>query len=77
MQEHDFDFERYKSLDFSNAKPLRQNPKFKKLQDDLKNMQPQNDLAIFFDSDVQEAIRSHNSPKDRERLNTVIRMLFA
>ncbi|STY91507.1 Uncharacterised protein [Moraxella bovis] len=31
----DFDFERYKSLDMSKARPARQNPKIKRLQDNL------------------------------------------
>ena len=54
MHEHDFDFERYKGLDFSDAKPLRHNPKFKKFQDDVKAMQSQ-EQDIFlsqFDNDV-------------------------
>ncbi len=79
MHEHDFNFERYKGLDFSNAKPLKQNPKFKKFQDDAKaiRLQEQDDFLSQFDSDVQEVIKQHNNPKDRERLNTMIRVLFA
>lgn len=77
MHEHDFDFDRYKSLDISTAKPARLNPSIKKLQDNLNMTAPQDELTSFFDTDVQEAIRRHNTPQDRERLNTVIRALFA
>lgn len=73
------DFERYKGLDFSDAKPLRHNPKFKKFQDDVKAMQSQ-EQDIFlsqFDNDVKEAVIKHSTPNDRERLNTMIRVLFA
>lgn len=79
MHENDFDFERYKSLDFSNARPLRDNPKFKKFQDDVRAMrlQEQERFLSQFDSDVQEVVIKHNTPKDRERLNTMIRVLFA
>lgn len=78
MHERDFDFERYKDLDFSDAKPLRHNPKFKKFQDDVKAMQSQ-EQDIFlsqFDNDVKEAVIKHSTPNDRERLNTMIRVLF-
>ncbi|MBF1233894.1 MAG: hypothetical protein HXM33_05215 [Haemophilus sp.] len=79
MHEKDFDFERYKGLDFSDAKPLRHNPKFKKFQDDVKAMQlqKQDKFLSQFDSDVMEAIIKHSTPSDRERLNTMIRVLFA
>lgn len=73
----DFDFERYKSLDISNAKPARLNPKIKQLQDNLKAMQSQDGLTSFFDVDVQEVIKQHNTPQDRLRLNAVIRAMFA
>ncbi|ELA09266.1 hypothetical protein MOMA_02635 [Moraxella macacae 0408225] len=71
----DFDFEYYKSIDFSNARSVRLNPKIKAFQDRKKEYD-----RIFlgqFDLDVQEIINQHNNPKDRERLNTVIRALFA
>lgn len=77
MHENDFDFERYKSLDFSNARPARLNPKIKQLQDNLGVEPPKDELARFFDGDVQQVIRQHDTPKDRERLNTMIRVLFA
>ncbi|STZ08379.1 Uncharacterised protein [Moraxella caprae] len=73
----DFDFERYKSLDMSKARPARQNPKIKRLQDNLGIAPPQDDLMSLFDSDVQETLKLHNSPQDRMRLNTMIRVLFA
>lgn len=78
MHEHDFNFERYKGLDFSNAKPLRHNTKFKKFQDDVKAMQlqEQDKFLSQFDNDVRETVIRHSTPSDRERLNTMIRVLF-
>lgn len=78
MHAHDFDFERYKDLDFSNAKPLRHNPKFKKFQDDIKTIQSQEQDRFLsqFDNDVRETIIRHSTPNDRERLNAMIRLLF-
>ena len=38
---HDFDFERYKSLDVSKARPARLNPKIKQFQDNLGVVAPQ------------------------------------
>lgn len=73
----DFDFERYKSLDISNAKSARLNPVIKQLQDNLGVKAPQDELTSFFDSDVQQVIKQHNTPKDRERVNQMIRLLFA
>lgn len=72
----DFDFERYKSVDFSNAKPANLNPRIKQLQDNLKAEKSQNELTSFFDDDVQEVIRQHNTPSDRKRVNEMIRLLF-
>lgn len=77
MHENDFDFERYKSLDMSKARPARLNPKIKRLQDNLGIVPLQDDLMSLFDSDVQETLKLHNSPQDRMRLNTMIRVLFA
>lgn len=78
MHTHDFDFERYKGLDFSNAQPLRHNPKFKKFQDDVKAIQSQEQDRFLsqFDNDVRETIIRHSTPNDRERLNAMIRLLF-
>lgn len=73
---HDFDFERYKSLDVSKARPARLNPKIRQFQDNLGIVAPQDDLMSLFDSDVQHTLRMHNSPQDRMRLNTMIRVLF-
>ncbi|WP_435939618.1 hypothetical protein ACSF85_10135 (plasmid) [Moraxella bovoculi] len=74
---HDFDYGRYKSLDVSNARPARLNPKIKQLQDNLGVVAPQqNELSSFFDKDVQEVIKQHNTPEDRLRLNAVIRALY-
>lgn len=76
MHEHDFNFERYKNLDISNARPARLNPKIKQLQDSLRAMKSQDDFINFFDSDVREVIIKHSTPQDRVRLNAVIRALF-
>ena len=73
---HDFDIERYKSLDVSKARPARLNPKIKQFQDNLGVVAPQDDLMSLFDSDVKETLKSHNTPQDRERLNAMIRLLF-
>lgn len=75
MHNHDFDFERYKSIDFSDARPARLNTKIRAFQERKK----EHDRMILgqFDDDVQEVIKSHTTPKDRERLNTMIRVLFA
>lgn len=77
MHEHDFDFERYKSLDVSEARPARLNPKIKQFQNNLGIVAPQDDFMRFFDSDVQQVIKQHNTPQDRVRLNNVIRALYA
>ena len=71
---NDFDFERYKNLDASNARPARLNPTIKRLQD---NLVEQSQLAEFFDNDVKEVIKQHNNPQDKARLNAVIRAMFA
>lgn len=35
------------------------------------------DLTKFFDADVIEILMQHNNEHDRERVNTVLRALFA
>lgn len=77
MHEHDFDFDRYKRLDISTAKSARLNPSIKQLQDTLGVTATQEEFTHFFDSDVRQILRQHNTPKDRERLNAMIRVLFA
>lgn len=72
QQDTDFDFEYYKSLDFSNAKPTT-NPTIlqfrarKKAYDTLMNVL----------DDVQELIANQENPKEKARLNAVIRAMFA
>lgn len=73
MQEHDF--ERYKSLDFSNAKPLRQNPKFKKFQDNLKQSKDSFERERFFDDDVLIWLEQH--PNSRQYVNEMLRNAIA
>ncbi len=73
QQDTDFDFEYYKNLDFSNAKPTT-NPTIlqfrarKKAYDTLMNV---------LDDDVQELIANQENPKEKARLNAVIRAMFA
>lgn len=73
MQDTDLEYERYKDFDFSGAKRIT-NPKIleararKKAYDNFKKL---------FDDDVQKIVIEHDTPKDRERLNTMIRLLFA
>lgn len=76
MSDTDFDFERYKQLDFSNAKPANLNPKIKQLQERARALE-QDSFLGFFDSDVREIIGRHNTPQDRMRVNEMIRLLFA
>lgn len=74
MQENNFDFEHYKNLDFSDARPARLNPKIKAFQEHKK----EHDTMVLeqLDDDVQEMIKQHRTPQDRQRLNTMIRVLF-
>lgn len=58
-------------------KPSIKHPVFEKMQANAKAMQSQDDLLCLFDSDVQQTLKQHNTPKDRERLNMMIRLLFA
>ncbi|OOR88850.1 hypothetical protein B0181_07570 [Moraxella caviae] len=62
----------FDGFDFENAKPVK-HPLIAKAQ----AQQAQDRLADFFDRDVQQVIKQHNTPKDRERLNAMIRVLFA
>lgn len=62
-------------------RPSIKHPIFEKMQANAKAMQlqeqEQNELISFFDNDVQQVIRKHNTPKDRMRVNQMIRLLFA
>lgn len=68
----------FDGFDFENAKPIK-HPLIAQAQARAKmaQEQEQNELISFFDNDVQQVIKQHNTPKDRERLNTMIRVLFA
>lgn len=63
----------FDGFDFDNAKPIK-HPLIAQAQRSLKE---QSHLANCFDSDIQQIIKQHNSPQDRERLNAMIRVLFA
>ncbi|WP_373777862.1 hypothetical protein [Glaesserella sp.] len=73
MQDTDLEYERYKDFDFSGATRTK-NPKILEMQARKK---AHDDLVSFFDSDVQEVIKQHNTPQDRMRVNQMIRLLFA
>lgn len=68
-----------KDFNFSTAKPVSEVPSLQKLRKAYQESQTnqQDDLVNFFDSDVQEIIKQHNTPQDRMRVNQMIRLLFA
>lgn len=68
----------FDGFDFEGAKPIK-HPLIAQAQarEKVLKEQEQNELISLFDSDVQHTLRKHNTPKDRERLNTMIRVLFA
>lgn len=68
----------FDGFDFESAKPIK-HPLIVKAQAKAKisKEQEQSELISFFDNDVQKIIKQHNTPKDRERLNAMIRLLFA
>lgn len=68
----------FDGFDFENAKPIK-HPLIAQAQARAKTMQKQeqNELISFFDNDVQQVIKQHNTPKDRVRVNQMIRLLFA
>lgn len=73
MQDTDLEYERYKDFDFSGAKRIT-NPKI--LEARARKKAYDNFMKLF-DDDVQKIVIEHDTPKDRERLNTMIRLLFA
>lgn len=70
----------FDGFDFENAKPIK-HPLIAQAQARAKmtqeQEQEQNELINFFDNDVQQVIKQHNTPKDRMRVNQMIRLLFA
>lgn len=72
QQDIDVEFERYKNWDFSNAKPTT-NPTILKLQARKKAYDT---LMNVLDDDVQELIANQENPKEKARLNAVIRAMF-
>lgn len=73
MQDIDLEYERYKDFDFSGAKHITD----PKILEARARKKAHDDLVSFFDSDVQEVIKQHNTPQDRMRVNQMIRLLFA
>lgn len=65
-----------KDFDFTTAKPVSQVPALQQLRKAYQESK-QDDFMHFFDSDVQQVIKQHNTPKDRMRVNQMIRLLFA
>lgn len=65
----------FEGFDFENAKPMK-HPMIAKAQADARAKQEK--VLRLFDSDVVALIDEHsNSQKDVERMNTVLRALFA
>lgn len=64
-----------KIFDFETAKTVSQVPALQRLKIAHQSNQEGN-LSDFFDSDVQRAIKEHDTPQDRARLNAVIRALY-
>lgn len=64
-----------KDFDFTTAKPVSQVPALQQLRTAYQENK-QDDFMSLFDSDVQQTLRMHNTPQDRMRLNTMIRVLF-
>lgn len=65
-----------KDFDFTTAQPVSQVPALQQLGKAYQESK-QDNFMQFFDNDVQKIIKQHNTPKDRERLNAMIRLLFA
>lgn len=59
-------------------RPSIKHPIFEKMQANAKAMQSQEQDKFLsqFDNDVRETVIRHSTPSDRERLNTMIRVLF-
>lgn len=73
--EMDKDFERYKDLDFSDAKTVAEVPALQRLQQTRANYRLEQNV---FAPDVVGLINQHsNNERDVIRLNQVIRALFA
>ena len=69
--------EYFDGFDFETAKPIK-HPLIAKAQKQAKLAQhEQATLLEFFDSDVLQSIQSHNNAFDRQRVNTILRALFA
>jgi DNA-binding TFAR19-related protein (PDSD5 family) len=72
----------FDGFDFENVKPIKhpliaQAQARAKMTQEQEQEQEQNELINFFDNDVQQVIKQHNTPKDRMRVNQMIRLLFA
>ena len=73
----DIEYERYKDWDFSKTKKTK-HPTILELQARKQAYdQRQQHLLEFFDRDVIDIIMQHDNKHDRERANTVLRVLFA
>lgn len=68
----------FDGFDFENSKPIK-HPLIAQAQARAKMAQEQekNELISFFDNDVQQVIKQHNTPQDRMRVNQMIRLLFS
>lgn len=69
-------YETYKDWDISHAKRNHANPKMSRFLQAKQDYD--SDITALLDNDVLELIKQYaHNQKDRERLNAVIRLLFA
>lgn len=69
-------YQTYKDWDMSNATRSQDHPKMNRFLQAKQNHN--NDINAMFDKDVLELIKQHaHNQKDKERLNALIRLLFA
>lgn len=64
----------FDDFDFDNAKPIK-HPLIAKAQTNIATT-PNVEVLNFFDDDVLEIIKHHNTDEHRLRVNAVLRALF-
>lgn len=71
-------YETYRDWDMSKAKRGNSNPMIKRLQDAQARHEQNEILTQMLDRDVLELLKQRaNNQKDVERINTMLRVLFA
>ncbi len=67
----------FDDFDFENA-PIIKHPMVQQLQENKRHYeQASQNILSKLDNDVMQLINEHSNPKDIERINTMIRVLFA